>query len=206
MAIFSENRTEWFMTELACCANSVCIVPVAVEQQFTSNERVCSILNITEVESICVSRKTIGLILDLKSQDKLKHIKKLIMFDRMDDIHTTLASQCGLELFSFNDLVSEGFRIHAVEKEEPNADTLLILGVTSGTTGEPKIAMLTHINFISGQASHEFFGFCFTEHDVYLSYVPITHVYEQILHISAVMFSFSIGYSSGDTTKLVQDI
>jgi long-subunit acyl-CoA synthetase (AMP-forming) len=72
------------------------------------------------------------------------------MFDRTDDIHATLASQCGLELFSFNDLVSQGFHLNAQEKEEPNADSLLILGVTSGTTGEPKFAMLTHINCISG--------------------------------------------------------
>lgn len=75
------------------------------------------------------------------------------MFDRTDDIHTTLASQCGIELFSFNDLVSEGFRIPEQQKEDAQPNTLLILGITSGTTGEPKIAMLTNINIISGQSS-----------------------------------------------------
>jgi long-subunit acyl-CoA synthetase (AMP-forming) len=31
LAIFSENRRQWFMTELAACSDSICIVPVAVE-------------------------------------------------------------------------------------------------------------------------------------------------------------------------------
>jgi long-chain acyl-CoA synthetase len=44
------------------------------------------------------------------------------------------------------------------------------------------------------------------ENDVYLSYVPLSHVYEQIIHIDAIMFGFTIGYSSGDTSNLISDI
>jgi hypothetical protein len=32
MGIFSENRLQWFKTELACCSDSICIVPIAVEE------------------------------------------------------------------------------------------------------------------------------------------------------------------------------
>lgn len=52
----------------------------------------------------------------------------------------------------------------------------MFLGVTSGTTGLPKIVMLTHKNFISGQVCADFLGFSFTKDDVYLSYVPLSHV------------------------------
>lgn len=52
----------------------------------------------------------------------------------------------------------------------------------------------------------DFLGFSFTSQDVYLSYVPLTHVYEQIMHIDAVMFGFCIGYSSGDMMNLINDI
>lgn len=91
-------------------------------------------------------------------------------------------------------------------KEEPNRDSILIIGITSGTTGEPKLAMLSHLNFISGQVCERYFGFMYTSNDVYLSYVPLTHVYEQIMHIDAIMFGISIGYSSGDIKNLIQDI
>lgn len=66
--------------------------------------------------------------------------------------------------------------------------------------------MLSHLNFISGQVCQEFLGFNYREDDSYLSYVPLSHVYEQIMHIDAVMFGFRIGYSSGDMQNLITDI
>lgn len=68
------------------------------------------------------------------------------------------------------------------------------------------MSMLTHRNFISGQVSAQFLGYNFTENDVYLSYVPLSHVYEQICHTSALMFGFRIGYSSNNMNNLVKDI
>lgn len=91
-------------------------------------------------------------------------------------------------------------------KQEPTCDSILILGVTSGTTGEPKLAMLSHLNFISGNCAESYLGFNFTTEDVYLSYVPLTHVYEQIMHMNAIMYGFRIGFSSGDMKNLVSDI
>jgi long-chain acyl-CoA synthetase len=144
--------------------------------------------------------------LDLKSQDKLRKLHNLVIFDHPNEIHVALATQVGVEIFSFHDLVNEGSKLLDYPKQEPNPDSILILGVTSGTTGEPKQAMLTHLNFISGQVCEDFLGFNFREDDVYLSYVPLTHVYEQIMHIDAIMFGFRIGYSSGDVKNLINDI
>jgi long-chain acyl-CoA synthetase len=49
-------------------------------------------------------------------------------------------------------------------------------------------------------------GFDFTPDDVYLSYVPLTHVYEQIMMTDAIMFGFRIGFSSGNLENLVTDV
>jgi long-chain acyl-CoA synthetase len=75
-------------------------------------------------------------------------------------------------------LIAEGYKLTDQKKDEPNSDSILFLGVTSGTTGEPKLAMLSHLNFIAGQVAQSYLGFNFTPDDVYLSYVPLTHVYE----------------------------
>ena len=150
MGIFSENRPEWFMTELSCCSDSICIVPVAIETQFMNEARIVNLINQTEMKTICVSSSTIGVILDLKSKEKLPFLKNLILYDQSEDIHISLASQVGFELYSFYDLVSEGQNLPDYDKQEPKSDSVLLLGVTSGTTGEPKAAMLTHLNFISG--------------------------------------------------------
>lgn len=68
------------------------------------------------------------------------------------------------------------------------------------------MAMLTHRNLVSGQVAADYIGFNFTEHDVYLSYVPLSHVYEQITHADAIMYGFRIGYSSEGTNSLLKDM
>lgn len=206
MGIFSENRPEWIVTELASLSDSVCIVPVAVQNLFVNEERITTILNKTELTTLCVSKFTIQIVMDLKSKGLIPHLKNLIMFDYPEDTQLTLATMVGFDIFSFSDLVNEGFKILDMPKEEPTCDTVLILGTTSGTTGEPKQAMLTHLNFISGQVCQSYLGFDFTEHDVYLSYVPLTHVYEQIMLTNSVLFGFRIGFSSGNLENLVADV
>jgi long-subunit acyl-CoA synthetase (AMP-forming) len=54
------------------------------------------------------------------------------------------------------------------------------------------------MNLICGLEGQRFLGFNFNERDSYLSYVPLTHVQEQLLHVSAITFGFKIGYSSND--------
>ncbi len=60
----------------------------------------------------------------------------------------------------------------------PTGDTVYMICYTSGTTGEPKGAMITHTNILSGNCSSDFFGYEMNKNDIYLSYVPLTHIQE----------------------------
>ena len=59
IGIFSENRPEWYITQLACCSDSICIVPVAREPQFIDVDRIVSLVGKTEIETIAVSSETV---------------------------------------------------------------------------------------------------------------------------------------------------
>ncbi len=49
IGIFSENRPEFFITELACISDSVTIVPISTDAQFLDEERVSNIIETTGV-------------------------------------------------------------------------------------------------------------------------------------------------------------
>ena len=45
--------------------------------------------------TVCVSSLAIGVILDLKLQNKIPKLKNIISFDPVEDVEVTLASQVG---------------------------------------------------------------------------------------------------------------
>ena len=57
-----------------------------------NEDRISSIINQTEMTTVCVSKLTIGAVLDLKSQNRIPKLKNLILYDLAEDLHITLAS------------------------------------------------------------------------------------------------------------------
>ena len=44
IAIFSETRLEWLVTELAACSDSIVLVPISVQRELLHEERICFII------------------------------------------------------------------------------------------------------------------------------------------------------------------
>ena len=79
---------------------------------------------------------------------------------------------------------------------------------TSGTTGIPKGAMVTHENLLSMHAVFKSNpnSINVSNEDVYLSYLPLPHIFDRILVVSFSIEGAQIYFYGGDVLKLGQDI
>lgn len=88
----------------------------------------------------------------------------------------------------------------------PAPDDLATICYTSGTTGNPKGAMLTHKNYLANTSGAIEHGMKITADDVHISYLPLAHSLERTVQVGIWYFGSSIGFFRGDVTKLMDDI
>lgn len=89
--------------------------------------------------------------------------------------------------------------------ESPGGEAPATIIYTSGTTGEPKGAVLPHRAFVSlAYAAPK--SLPVDEHDVFLSYLPLSHVYERMAgHVLPMAIGACVAYSGG-AAKLASDL
>ncbi len=172
IAIYSENRPEWAMADLA--AQLVGIATVPIYPSLTSAEA-AYILSDSGAALLVLSNKTqFEKILPI--QKDLPNLKGVIAFDS-----SLLASKPDslTPLFLWRDLVKTKLNtaLDALA-QAVTGDAIASIIYTSGTTGSPKGVLLTHRNFIANVVA------CrdtlrMTENDLHLSFLPLCHVFER---------------------------
>jgi len=203
LGIISKNREEWAIADLACLRSSITIVPF---YDSLGADVIAFVLNQTELTTICCEVKAIDTITKLKKEGKVEHLKALVAFDTVTEEKAQAAKEAGLKVFTFADILSEGKAHVEVVLKEPQPETIYMFCYTSGTTGDPKGAMLSHRCFMSCMYLIDEFAFGVNETDIAISYLPYGHTFEQCIFIFSIVKGFSHGYYGGDPLKLIDDI
>ena len=172
LALLSDSRVEWTLTDAGCLLAGVIDVPIYPT------------LTPPQVRYILQDSGAIALVLanhekflELKEViAECSQLKQIIFFDSEG------AAENGLTLAQLEQKGSDPERSDPglVDRlgAEARPDDLATIIYTSGTTGEPKGVMLTHSNLVtnlvdsSGRLS-------FGEHDTVLSVLPLSHVFER---------------------------
>ena len=104
------------------------------------------------------------------------------------------------------EVIEVGASAGSVSLKEPTADSIYMFCYTSGTTGDPKAAMLSHSNLLAAAAASILTGVTIDNTSTIISYLPLAHSFEKFLFITALIGGGRIGYYSGDPLKILDDL
>jgi len=182
VAILSENRPEWMIVDFACVTSGIVDVPIYAT---LTAEQTLYVLQNSGARVVCVStEEQLKKVQSILSQTK---IEKVVVMDDLAEINVVpmwgLLNQASTE----HDTEFEQ-RAHAIQPSD-----LATLIYTSGTTGTSKGVMLTHSNLttnavMASKAAE------WRDDDIYLSFLPLSHVTARHLDYVCYMNAVLIAY------------
>ena len=200
IAIHSENRPEWVFADIGAQtigSVSVGIYPTspAPEVEYLLNHSEASVLVVEDEEQLDKA---------LEAWDRLEKLQKIVVIEprgvkELDDPRIITFQ----ELLDLGDLVVEK-SFEEMTKSIPSSETAIIV-YTSGTTGPPKGAMITHENLrfaaITWGLVYEY-----RQDDEVLSYLPLCRVAERVISVANAVYHGYVVNFGEDTNSFMEDL
>ncbi|XP_019053177.1 PREDICTED: long chain acyl-CoA synthetase 6, peroxisomal-like isoform X2 [Nelumbo nucifera] len=199
IGLYFINRPEWLIVDHACSAYSYISVPL---YDTLGPDAVKYIVNHSSVQVIFCVPQTLNILLSFLSE--IPSVRLMVIVGGLDGQMPSLPSKTGVKVVSYSNLLFQG-RSSPHPFCPPNPEDIATICYTSGTTGTPKGAVLTHGNLIANIA-----GSCHTikfySSDVYISYLPLAHIYERANQVMVAYHGGAVGFYQGDNLKLMDDM
>ena len=205
LGIYSKNRPEWLLSYFGAVRDSITIVTVYDTLGDVALEY---IFNQTKLSSIVLEAKVLEKFYNLAKNEKTGKIKNLIVLDKNEDEkYCEELKKLGFNIFTWEEIAKEGEeKGKDIEFHSPSPDSISTINYTSGTTGNPKGAKVTHNSIILNTDVIEMLGlYLDIETDSYLSFLPLAHIMETLIMAVLVSRGIPIGFYNGDAKKLIED-
>ncbi|KAJ0016135.1 hypothetical protein NQD34_014425 [Periophthalmus magnuspinnatus] len=206
IGIFAQNRPEWIISELACYTYSMVAVPL---YDTLGPEALVFIIEQADISLVVCDTQT-------KAQTLLQNVEKgqtlvlktIVIMDTFDPELVERGRKSGVEILSMEEVETLG-KDHLQKPIPPKPEDLSIVCFTSGTTGNPKGAMLTHENVVAdaaGAVSTFESSVPLTSNDVTISFLPLAHMFERVVQVVAYGVGARVGFFQGDIRLLPDDM
>jgi long-chain acyl-CoA synthetase len=189
IAIISNNRAEWLITDLAVQKLGAVLVPI---YPTTSNHEIEFIFQDAAVKYVFVS--SAELYEKIKQvRPNIPSIQNIYTFDHIDGV-----DHWSSLLHSATDIKKQELELISNSIRPEHLATIIY---TSGTTGTPKGVMLTHNNIMSNvMLSKESFPFEDRPDFRVLSFLPLNHILEKMVSYIYMFSGISIYYAESFDT------
>ncbi|GLT28904.1 hypothetical protein SLA2020_038060 [Shorea laevis] len=199
IGLYFINRPEWIVVDHACSAYSYISVPL---YDTLGPDAVKFVVNHASIQAIFCVPQTLNTLLSFLSE--IPCVRLIVVVGGVDEYLPSLPSTSGVKLISYLKLLGQGHS-SLLPFCPPKPNDVATICYTSGTTGTPKGVVLTHGNLIANAAG---FSVCvkFYPSDIYISYLPLAHIYERANQIVLAYYGVGIGFYQGDNLKLMDDL
>lgn len=200
VALFSQNRWEWWVVDLAILSIGAANVPIyatnsSEEAHYVlehSESRVCFVGTQEHMEKV------------VKVRDRLPELGAIVVLDEGTDKPEGV--------ISFAEALEKGRKQDHREEFERRLKAIRPQDVasiiyTSGTTGPPKGVMLSHSNFVSNV--HQIlddFSYLLGDDDVFLSFLPLSHSLERTAGYYLALGIGATVYFAEDFSKIQENM
>ncbi|KAG6388219.1 hypothetical protein SASPL_153418 [Salvia splendens] len=203
--IYGANSPEWIMSMEACNAHGLYCVPLY------------DTLGAGAIEFIiCHAEVTLAFVEEKKISELLKtfpgaanYLKTIVSFGKATPQQKEEAEKYGVTMYSWDEFLSLGSNKDFELPVKKKSDICTIM-YTSGTTGDPKGVMISNnsiVTLIAGvKRLLESVNESLTINDVYLSYLPLAHIFDRVIEECFINHGASIGFWRGDVKLLTEDI
>jgi long-chain acyl-CoA synthetase len=200
IGIFSINRYEWMVSDLGAGAHSIANValydtlgPETSEFIINHSELPIIVTTVDKVEGLLVIANkcpTLKVIIVMESHFK-DQVSPLSVLQKWGE-------QLGIKVISFNEVLKLG-KQNPRQFRLPKPEDLFCISYTSGTTGNPKGAMLSHRNMICTLRTQAAMAGT-NQDDIHISYLPLAHIFERVMIWIVASVGASAGFFRGDGT------
>ncbi|KAL1209146.1 Long chain acyl-CoA synthetase 3 [Cardamine amara subsp. amara] len=203
--IYGANSPEWIISMEACNAHGLYCVPLYDTLGAGAIE---FIISHAEVSLTFSEEKKISELLKTAPKST-KYMKNIVSFGEVTNEQRREAETHGLKIYSWDQFLKLGEGKHYELPEKKRNDICTIM-YTSGTTGDPKGVLLTNesiIYLLEGvKKLLKSINEELTSKDVYLSYLPLAHIFDRVIEELFIYEAASIGFWRGDVKILIEDI
>jgi long-chain acyl-CoA synthetase len=149
----------------------------------------------------------------LENADQMPSLKHVVVMDYTQELTgngvKTVATDRNIKIHGFQDLSTIG-KLNPKPFHLPTPNDLYIVCYTSGTTGNPKGVMITHKNLMCqiacGKLYFKLYNVELSVGEPVISYLPMAHMFEQMVHGLTFTYGAKIGYFQGNVNKLLDDM